>query len=164
MEREILKYELEYTLEDGSQGLIPIEVDLITHEMRSLMWDIIKEQYTVQELVNRIETIKSEVAVLLQKPAMIDQAAKDKDDQLSAIGKEIEGYSEQIKKINKTIESYSDGAFFKKRFDVIKRIFIRNRITDERLLLFDFWEQNTDEKAIIELLNLFYFKDVKKNS
>jgi hypothetical protein len=164
MEREILKYELEYTLEDGEQGFIPIQVDLITHEMRNLMWDIIKEQYTVQELVTRIEAIKSEVALVLQKPAMIDQSAPDKDEQLTAIGKEIEGYSDQIRKINKTIESYSDGTFFRKRFEVVKQIFKRNRITDERLLSFDFWEKNTDEKAIIEVLNLFYFKDIKKNN
>jgi hypothetical protein len=164
MDREILKYELEYVLEDGTEGFIPIEVSVITNEMRNLMWDIIKEQHLVQEYVNRIESIKHEVAIVLQKPAQIDKSAPDKNKQLDDVAKELDGFTDQIRKINKTIETYNDGAFFKKRFNVIKMIMKRNRITDERLLDFEFWEKNTDERAIVELLNLFYFKDIKKNN
>jgi hypothetical protein len=167
MEREILKYDLDYTLDDGSEGFIHIEVEKITHEQRNMMWDIIKEQYKVQELVHRIESIKSEVAIVLQRPneiSAMDISQKEKDVLLNESIKDLNDYSNQIKKITATIETYNDGKFYRKRFDVIKTILTRNRITDERILSFEFWEKNTDERAIIDLLDLFYYKDIKKNS
>jgi hypothetical protein len=164
MDREILKYELEYTLEDGTEGLIFITISKITNEIRDKMWEIINEQNKIQELVFKMEAIKEGIAISLLKPSQIDPNDPEKDLKLEENRKELEEYSKQIKDITKTILAYNNEKFYKKRFDILKKVFIKNGITDERVLSYDFWNENTDAAEAARLFEFLYFKDVKKNN
>lgn len=126
----------------------------ITRDYREL-------QEEIQKLLEITNSIKELEGKLQDKIGSI--TTESTEEEVKRVNKEIDKISSDIEKISKKAKSIDYTEFFNKRFDLIKRILIRNGYNDgKQYLTFKFWDENVDPGNILEFLKSCVFKDVPK--
>jgi hypothetical protein len=142
MAGEIINFPLKYR-EDGEEKEIIIKIDFVSHAIRREYNDILTMTHDVQARWDRLSDITT----------LIESYLKEKP----------EDYFNKIQELKKESESlmgmidYQD--IINRRFELIKKLLLKNKITDEKLLSIEFWEECVDPLDILEFLTQAAFKD-----
>lgn len=146
---EKIVYDLKFRDDDGEERTKQITIDFFSNGMRRDYWDLFGEMMAVKSEWDAMSDLNSQIGELMTlKP----EGWKDSISEKRA----------QIKKLEmKIIDSNCDG-HTEKRFELLQKMLRKNRVTDPQLLDREFWDENVDPSAIIELLALAEGKDYDK--
>lgn len=141
--KEVIKYDLEYRV-DGDKHFKHLEIDFVPDGRRK---EFNKQLSIADDVRSKWDRI-SDIQTLLV-------GEKDKE--------KIRKLKDEEKACCDYIMSFSDMDVIKMRFDIIKKVLVKNGYANDKdLMSFEWWDNNVDPYDINELLRLCVFKDIDK--
>ena len=142
MAGKVLNYELEFW-DNGVSKISVLEIPFISH---SMIREFNKISQTVYEIQAKYDSL-SDVITLIAS----DEGEETKEELIV-----------ERDKIIKSFSVYNEEEILDRRFELTKKILEKNGITDERLLTFEFWDENVQPIDYLNFLETCISKDIDK--
>jgi hypothetical protein len=135
--------------QDGEDKEYHVEIDFISNRVRREFSDLAKNVNEINEKLNQLNDIAEEI-IGVQK--------------LRAEGWEIKlrDLNNDLKELSNEINTFNDKEFFEKRYNMLKRIMQDNKVKDEFILSYEFWDEMVDPGEIMLILSKLLYKDLGK--
>ena len=144
--KKVIDYSLEY-FEKGEEVTKKVKIKFVSNRVQREYNELMSEVARVQDCYLEMQKIKSEMVAIRLK--------KDKDYK-RVIAEKQERDSELQEEINET----DSKGFFKKRYELIKRILIDNGYGEDKVSTYEFWDESIEPSMLMDFLTTAVFKDV----
>lgn len=138
--------------EKGKQVTRSIEINFVSN------WVVKQYNETIKQALESYEA-----ALEIRK--MSEEIIKVKEEQPKDWKNKIEMSNEKLEKLSKQIRDVEDSGFFKKRYEIVKELLIKNGISEnDKLCTYDFWDKDVSPKELYNFLNIVIedeYKDAK---
>lgn len=125
---------------DGIDSFKTVTVDFIPNS-------VLRLYYKISEVIQSVSKDSLRISELRTK---LDNTSDTK---------EQKSLLEKIKLLSTRIENVSKSDFFEKRFELIKKILVHNKCTDEDLLNAEFWDDYIEPSEMTSFINSAVSKD-----
>ena len=144
--KKVIDYSLEY-FDKGEEVTKKVKIKFVSNRVQREYNELMSEVARVQDCYLEMQKIKSEMVAIRLK--------KDKDYK-RVIAEKQERDSELKEEINET----DSKGFFKKRYELIKRILIDNGYGEDKVSTYEFWDESIEPSMLMDFLTTAVFKDV----
>lgn len=145
--KKVVKYDLEYFDEETEEYTIEkINVSMIPNSVVRDFNTYLEDVYKIQDLDNKMTTNREKQGDLIFSK---DKDAKSKIITLQA---EYDMYKKQIEQIG-------NDDVFEKQYVLVKKVLIKNKVKDKRLLDKAYWDDNVSSDVAQDLLIKVVYKD-----
>jgi len=162
--RNEIDYEIPYVLDDGTKGIKKVHIAFVSQGIYQDYNKYVEELIELKTIGDRLAVISSNMGYAVAQDSVVykegetilsrKKTIKEIRDEIAALSEESERLSSRVNEITSHLDE--------KRFNIVRKIIIKNSIEDKDMLSLDWWMNCVDRVVFMDFIKTACTKDDDK--